>query len=335
VIQEDRSLLVPDVSADPRWHADLDSISGFQTRSILCVPLRVKGQVVGALEALNKRDGPFTEYDLRLLSSLADLAAQSIENARLYDQIQRDARRLEEAFNEVRKLDELKSAFIRSVTHELRTPMTLIVGYVELLLDGQMGSLQPEQYESLSLVAEKSAQLAQMVNDIISLQTVGAMGFDFEVMSLLPLALDVVDEARPKAEKARIRFELDLPSAGDLPSIRGDARRLRRAFEHLLDNAIKFSPNGGKVTVSIEHEGEMLFVRVRDEGVGLPQDQLERIFDRFYQVDGSATRRFGGTGLGLAQVKEVVEAHGGAVWVESDGPGQGSTFTVYLPIFQE
>jgi signal transduction histidine kinase len=334
VIQEDRSLFIPDVAADPRWHAGVDSVSGFQTRSILCVPLRVKGQVIGALEALNKRAGPFTEHDLRLFSSLADLAAQSIENARLYAQIRRSAKRLEAAYNEVQKLDELKSAFIRNVTHELRTPLALIEGYVELLLDGQMGSLQLDQRESLNLVAEKSAQLSHMVNDIISLQTVGAMGFDFKVISLLPLAQSAVDKARRRAEKARIRFELKMPPAKDLPVIQGDARRLSRIIDHLLDNAIKFSPNGGTVTLSLEHEGEMLFFRVKDEGIGLPEDQLELIFDRFYQVDGSATRRFGGTGLGLAQVKEVVEAHGGAVWVESDGPGQGSTFTVFFPIYR-
>jgi signal transduction histidine kinase len=298
------------------------------------VPLRVKGQVIGALEALNKRGGPFTEHDLRLLSSLADLAAQSIDNARLHAKSQQDATRLEKAFAEVQKLDELKSAFIRNVTHELRTPLALIEGYVELLLDGQMGPLQSEQRGSLSLVAEKSGQLSHMVNDIISLQTVGAMGFDFEVIPVVPLALDAVEKARPKADKARIRFELDISREKDL-FIEGDVRRLCRTFEHLLDNAIKFSPNGGTVTLSLKPESEMLFVRVQDEGIGLPEDQLELIFDRFYQVDGSATRRYGGTGLGLAQVKEVVEAHGGAVWVESGGPGLGSTFTVYLPIYQE
>jgi signal transduction histidine kinase len=116
--------------------------------------------------------------------------------------------------------------------------------------------------------------------------------------------------------------------------VRGDARRLRQVFDHLLDNAIKFSPNGGTICLSLGEEGDMVCVQVQDQGIGLPTDELERVFDRFYQVDGSATRRFGGTGLGLALVKEVVEAHGGAVWVESE-VGQGSTFTLFLPCCPE
>ena len=180
-------MLVPDVSADPRWHSGVDSISGYKTRSILCVPLLVQGQVIGALETLNKRDGPFTEDDQRLLASLADLAAQCIENARLHEQLQQSTQRLQEAYDEVQKLDELKSFFIRNVTHELRTPLALISGYLELILDGQMGALEPEQHRSLSIVAEKSAHLTHLVNDIISLQTIGAMGFDFEILALPPL----------------------------------------------------------------------------------------------------------------------------------------------------
>jgi signal transduction histidine kinase len=307
-------------------------MSGYQTRSILCVPLLAQGKVIGALEALNKCDGPFTEDDQRLLASLADLAAQSIQNARLHDELQRSAQRLQEAYDEVQKLDELKSYFIRNVTHEFRTPLALIAGYLELVLDGHMGTLQPEQQRSLAVASEKTAHLVHLVNDIISLRTIGAMGYGFEVLALPPLLLDAVYAVRPRAARAGISFDLEMVE--DLDSIHGDAVRLRRAFDHLLDNAIKFSPNGGTVRVSAKRESEMLFVRVEDEGIGLPADQLERIFDRFYQVDGSSTRRYSGTGLGLAQVKEVVTAHGGAVWAESDGPGQGSTFTALFPILE-
>ncbi|MGD2206202.1 MAG: ATP-binding protein [Anaerolineae bacterium] len=332
VVQEGRSLLVPDVAADPRWYAAVDETIGYDTRSILCVPLRVKGRIIGALEALNKYDGPFAEADRRLLSSLADLAAQSIENARLHDQLQQHTRRLEEAYEEVRQLDELKSEFIRNVSHELRTPLALVDGYVELLLDGHLGLLQPEQRQSLILVAEKSSELTRMVDDIISLQSIGAMGFDMESLHLAPLARSALDDARHKAARGDIELVLDLQDTESLPPVKGDAQRLSQVLYHLLDNAIKFSPNGGTVCLSLGREGDMVCVQVRDEGVGVPTDQLERVFERFYQVDGSSTRRYGGTGLGLALVKEVVEAHGGAVWVESEGvPGRGSVFSVFLP----
>jgi signal transduction histidine kinase len=332
VIEEGRAELVPDVTADQRWYSGVDQISGYETQSLICVPLRVKGQAVGALEVLNKRDGPFTEEDQRLLASLADLAAQAIENARLHEQIRNHVQNLQLAYDEVRKLDELKSAFIRNVSHELRTPLTLIEGYTEMLLDGQLGPVKSEQHQVLSVMAQKSAHLNRMVNDIISLQTIGAMGFDQEILSLEDLTRGTVEQARPKAQKAGIILDLALLSSKDLLMVRGDARRLGQVIAHLLDNAIKFSPNGGTISVKLERQGEMVLIRVCDEGIGLPTDELERVFDRFYQVDGSATRYYGGTGLGLALVKEVAEAHGGAVRAESDGvPGQGCIFTIFLP----
>jgi len=334
VIEEGRPELVPDVSADPRWYKGVDQVSGWQTRSILCVPLRVKGQVIGALEALNKRDGPFTEEDLRLLSSLADLAAQSIENARLHDQIQQHMERLQYAYDELQRLDELKSTFIRNVSHELRTPLALIEGYVELILEEQMGPLRPEQRQGLTTVMDKTTLLTSMVNDFISLQTIGAMYFDLEILRPETIVQEAVERIRPKAEKARIELEMCLPETGPLPSVRGDARRLGQVFHHLLDNAVKFSPNGGRVCVTLGQEGDMVLVSVQDEGIGVQTGELERIFDRFYQVDGSSTRRYGGTGTGLALAKEVVEAHGGAVFAESE-PGKGSRFSVFLPALDE
>ncbi len=332
VIKEGRSLLVPDVSADPRWYGGVDAKSGYQTHSILCVPLRVKGRIIGALEMVNKRGGAFTERDQHLLSSLADLAAQSIENARLYREVQEHAERLQVAYEEVQQLDELKSAFIRNVSHELRTPLALIGGYVDLLLDGQFGPLPAEQRRSLSIVAQKVQELIRLVDDIITLQTIGAMGFKLEVLSVVALIEMAVAGISQRAEQAGVSLALDVCPAEKLPPVWGDAARLRQVFDHLLDNAVKFSPSGGEVGIDLFCEGDMVCVQIEDNGIGVPTDQLERIFDRFYQVDAASTRRFGGTGLGLALVKEVVEAHGGAVWVESEGvPGQGSTFSVFLP----
>jgi len=333
-IAEGRAVLVSNVVSDPRWFGGVDQVSGYQTRSLMCVPLRVKGQVIGALEVLNKRDGPFTDDDLRLVSSLGDLAAQAIENARLHDEIRRHMQDLQAAYDEVHKLDELKSAFIRNVSHELRTPLALIDGYTELLLDEQMGALQPEQLNALKLVADKSSHLNRLVNDIISLQTIGAMGFDMELLNTSALAREAVEALRPKGDKAEIQLVLNVLSAEEQLQVQGDARRLDQVLSHLLDNAVKFSPNGGVVSLTLEREAEMVVIQVMDEGIGLSRDQLDRVFDRFYQVDGSATRHFGGAGLGLALVKEVVEAHGGAVWAESEGiAGKGCIFTLCLPAY--
>ena len=195
-----------------------------------------------------------------------------------------------------------------------------------------MGVLQPEQLKALTLVSDKAADLNRLVNDIISLQTIGTMGFDIELLSASALARDAVEALRPKGDKADIELVLNILGAEELLQIQGDARRLDQVLIHLLDNAVKFGPNGGVVSLTLEREAEMVVIQVMDEGIGLSRDQLDRVFDRFYQVDGSATRHFGGAGLGLALVKEVVEAHGGAVWAESEGvAGKGCAFTLCLP----
>ena len=183
-------------------------------------------------------------------------------------------------------------------------------------------------------MADKSSHLNRLVNDIISLQTVGAMGFDMELLNMSALARKAVEALRPKGDKAAIQLVLTIVSAEEQLQLEGDARRLDQVLSHLLDNAVKFSPNGGVVSLTLEREAEMVVIQVVDEGIGLSRDQLDRVFDRFYQVDGSATRHFGGAGLGLALVKEVVEAHGGAVWAESEGlAGKGCIFTLCLPAY--
>jgi signal transduction histidine kinase len=149
---------------------------------------------------------------------------------------------------------------------------------------------------------------------------------------LAEVATTVLESAEAAATKADIVLKAEIPET--LPPVWADRSYLEQVFDNILGNAIKFSPNGGKITVCIKEEGEYLRVAVSDTGIGIPSDQLERIFERFYQVDGSPTRRFGGTGLGLALVKKTIEAHGGEVWAESQ-EGQGSTFFFTLPILRD
>ncbi len=214
------------------------------------------------------------------------------------------------------------------MSHELRTPLTFIKGYVELLLEEDMGPLQESQRESLTIVADKTNALTRLVSDIIYLQQVEWESLQFSRQDMREMARLALQSCEVAAVTAGI--SLHLQAEAHLPLIPVDRDRINQVFDNLLGNAIKFSPRGGAITLEVQDAGEMILVSVTDTGVGIPADQLDKVFDRFYQVDGSATRRFGGAGLGLAIARRIVGAHGGRIWVES-AAGQGSVFRFTLP----
>ena len=191
-----------------------------------------------------------------------------------------------------------------------------------------MGPLTESQRESLSIVADKTNALTRLVSDIIFLQQIERESLELSKVQLRDLAHLALQSCEISATSSGISLRLEAPP--DLPKIAVDRDRINQVFDNLLGNAIKFSPHGGTITISITDNGNVLKVSVSDTGVGIPPDKLNRIFERFYQVDGSATRRFGGAGLGLAIAKRIVEAHGGHIWAESV-VGQGSSFIFTLP----
>ncbi len=322
VITERRSIYIPDTYLEPDF-----IFFDPQIRSLLVVPLIVRGQAVGTLSIDDTQPNAFDE-EARLLTIAAAQAAVAIENAELYESLQASYRELEHAFDELHHLDKMKSELIQNISHELRTPLTFIRGYVELLREGEMGELLAEQKAAVAIVADKTEALSRLVDDIISMLQVGREQFRAAPVSLASLGRAAVEAARPNAMEAGLILKHEIPD--ELPSILGDGQRLGQVFDNLLQNAIKFSNPGGVITVRMRDEGPFVRSEVEDEGIGIPSDQLGRIFDRFYQVDGTTTRRFGGTGLGLAIVKQIVETHGGEVGVESK-VDQGSLFYFTLP----
>ncbi len=300
-------------------------------RSLLTVPLSIQQRVIGTLTVDSDQPDTFGAADERLLTIAAAQAAIAIENARLYASLEQRARSLAEACAELRESDRLKDELVQNISHELRTPLTFVKGYIELLLAGDAGSLTDAQREQLSIVAEKTDAVTRLVSDIIFLQQADQMPGKRSLVSLAQPVQRALRECAAAAEKAGLTLVANLPD--DLPLVAGDEGRLLQVFDSLLGNAIKFSPDGGQIVVTIEDAGSMVRASVADQGVGIPEDERERIFDRFYQVDGSVRRRFGGTGLGLAIAKRIVEAHGGRIWVESE-PGEGSTFYFTLPKYQ-
>jgi len=222
----------------------------------------------------------------------------------------------------------MKSELVQNISHELRTPLTFIRGYVELLLDGDMGDLSDSQRAAVSIVDQKANALSKLVDDIISLQQVSPESLHFARLSLAEVGHVCVQAARASAKEAGITLKDEIPD--DLPPVLGDRHRLSQVFDNLLGNALKFSDAGDVVTVRMVEEDTAIRTEVEDTGIGIPEDKLHRIFDRFFQVDGTTTRRFGGTGLGLAITKQIVETHGGEVGVESE-LGKGSTFYFTIP----
>jgi signal transduction histidine kinase len=300
-------------------------------RSLLTVPLSMQQRVIGTLSVDSDQPHAFSEGDERLLTIAAAQAAVAIEKARLYANLEQRAKHLAQAYAELKEADRLKDEVVQNVSHELRTPLTFVKGYVQLLLEGNGGPLAEEQKDYLSIVSEKTDIITGLVSDIMFLQQADRMPGNKTPVSLTKLAWRALRGCAATAEKAELTLVENLPE--DIPPVTGSEGRLLQVFDNLLGNAIKFSPAGGTITVTVEDAGPMVRASVSDQGIGVPKDQQERIFERFYQVNGSARRRFSGAGLGLAIVKRIVETHGGEVWVESE-QGQGSTFHFTVPKYQ-
>lgn len=313
------------------WQAASSQGSFFASQSInaqlknaVAVPLIVKGEKVGLLGLSRKRDEtPFMSSRVELLSVLASQAAIAIQNARLFARIRR-------ANEELKELDRLKSEFVSTVSHELRSPLHSISGYVQLLLSGKVEGKET-QNECLEIVHRQTQHLSDMINDLLD---VSQMESAHPTLLKAPVQMHtltegVMVELKPVADTSQIT--LVNSTTPDLPTVIGDVERLRQVVRNLIHNAIKFTPPNGHVTTVASISNEWLQVSVQDDGIGIPSEAIPHLFERFYQVDGSSTRRVGGTGLGLYICKQIIAAHGGDIWVESE-LGKGSTFSFRLPL---
>jgi len=321
--------IVEHAECDPR-SVHIPGTPEEEEHTLICVPLVSKGQVIGVMSLARPSErGVFDQDDLDFLIGLSQQAAIAIENARLYAAEQQRSAELACALERQQELDRLKSEFIQNVSHELRTPLAIARGYAELLDSGGLGELQPDQCKPVSIIARRMRMLTKLMDDFTAILETEAQVSKREWVDLADLIHKILTDFQIVMEQAGLTLTAQV--ASDLPPVLGDPVHLRRVLDNLLGNACKFTPVGGRVSVRLVQDGGNLVLEVADTGIGIPQDQLDRIFERFYQVDGSMSRRYGGAGLGLALVKEIIEAHGGAVGVESE-VGQGSTFTVTLPI---
>lgn len=325
VMQQNRLVAVNDVERDPRHYAAIDEQTEFETRSILGVPMRSKDQVIGVLEAINKRALPWTEDDAHYLTILAAQAATAIEAAQLVSQLQR-------ANEELNQLDKMKSDFIAIASHELRTPLGVILGYASFLQETDDSEVRGHADK----VVNSALQLRRIIEDLTNLRYLeqGAAELSRAPVSLMALITEVLTEQRETIQARGHRVRL-VPLPEDM-AVSLDRVRMGMALTNLLNNAVRFTPHSGTITVEMQRHSEReVWVRVRDTGIGIPADKLDHIFTRFVQLEDHMTRHNGGLGIGLSIARALVEAHGGKLWAESAGHEQGSTFTMSIPILSE
>ncbi len=306
VVREGRPEIVNDVVGDKRFFAKSDESTGFQTRSMIVVPLKVKDKTIGALEAINRADNsPFTEEDVDLLTTLSAQAAIAITNARLFQQ----------------------SDLISEMVHELRTPLTSIVAYSELMLRRDIPPAQAHTF--IETIYQEGLKLSNMTNSFLELSRLqsGRIRMEMVNLNLTDLIREVKQLLQPQADERGLIFET-VVSAQPV-HVTGDRERLRQVLVNLMSNAIKYNRPNGLITIHVAPlDQEHVRVSVTDTGRGIPEKDLGRIFEKFYRVadsEGYAT----GTGLGLSIVKQIVEAHGSQIDVKSQVE-VGTTFSFIL-----
>jgi two-component system phosphate regulon sensor histidine kinase PhoR len=231
---------------------------------------------------------------------------------------------------ELRRLERIRRDFVANVSHEFKTPLTAIQGFAETLLGGALED-EVNNRRFVTIIRDHSQRLARLTDDLLTLSRIeaGKMEFEFQPIPIADLVAPCVETSRLQADAKQLSVEMDNPL--DLPPIRADLSRLRQVLQNLLDNAVQYTPPGGHIRVTAEVKDQRAIVTVADTGIGIPQSDQERIFERFYRVDAARSREAGGTGLGLAIAKHIVEAHGGRLWVEST-IGQGSLFHFSVPV---
>jgi signal transduction histidine kinase len=301
---------------------DLQKALGYQQDAMEKGNPLLLGQALIDLDLLARADidQAVTEQILQLRSAL------QASNRSLERRVEERTAELQKALERVSELSQLKSNFVANISHELRTPLTHIKGYVELLITESLGPISEEQRHALQISQQSTNKLEALIEDLImvSLASRGELSIqqeDVDISRLASLAVKTY-AAQGQARGVSLHAMLD----EDVPHVQGDSQKIAWALNQLVDNAIKFTPSNGRVVVGVKRDGEnLVIVSVTDTGIGIPAARIEDIFEPFHQLDSSATRRYGGTGLGLSLVRQIIEAHGSMLEVQSV-EGRGSTF---------
>lgn len=301
---------------------DLQKALAYQQSQSASGKQTLLGQALMDLNLISRDalDQVITEQIIQLRSAL------QASNRNLEQRVKERTAELNEALERLSELSQMKANFVANISHELRTPLTHVKGYLELLITESLGPISEEQRHGLQVSQRSAMKLESMIDDLImfSLATRGEMSMKLEKVDIRRLATLAVKAASSKAEERGV--QLTLAAVDEIPQVQADPEKISWVVGQLLDNAIKFTPSGGSVVVNIKEEGNNLVqISMIDTGIGIPPERLNEIFEPFHQLDASSTRHYGGTGLGLSLVRQIVEAHGSLLDVQSV-EGKGSVF---------
>jgi two-component system sensor histidine kinase/response regulator len=331
--KENFDLVLTDLKMPDKDGLQLVSEIAKSKPEILTVLMTGHGTIDSALEAMKRGASDYLTKPLNLEEMFVRLQ-KVLEEKQRFVRLKDFATQLEKANQELKRIDEMKSEFVSVASHELRTPLAAIKNAVQLILQGKTGEINENQKKFLSMADRNISRLTNILNDLLNLSRIESGKIEMKIEELDPRALIefILSSLKPQADGKSIQLKMEIEKK--LPSVYGDREKVEQILTNLVGNAIKFTPEGGEISVSAQPSlrgGNKLAISVRDVGIGISEDQQEKIFEKFHQVEGSLHRSVSGTGLGLAITKGLVETHHGEIWVESE-IGKGSTFTFTLPI---
>jgi len=307
---------------------------------IICPVLAQEGDQGFIFVGTQNSESSITKGDQEFISILANQIGQTLDNARLFEKtwrsqqeleikVEERTRQLTQALEEVKKISKRKSDFISSVSHEIRTPLTSIKGYAAILLASKLGALPEEIRSRLEKINRHSDELVHMVNDLLDISRIesGKVEIKKEALALVNITDKISDLFLEQLKAKNISFSVNIPN--DCQEILADRSQIERVFINLVGNALKFTPQNGKIDINAKRSNQTIQIDVIDTGFGIPENAQESIFEEFFRVDNTINQEVKGTGLGLALVKHIMEAHQGRIWVKSK-VGEGSTFSFTL-----
>ncbi|AEH61635.1 PAS/PAC sensor signal transduction histidine kinase [Methanosalsum zhilinae DSM 4017] len=303
------------------------------------VPVFDKDKIV-LVAGVGNKDTDYDQSDVRQLTLLMQGMWTLLKHKKAEDALKKYSNKLSqvnkelwEANKELKSLNQLKNEFISNVSHELKTPLVSIRGYSEIMNGENLGPLNDKQKRAVETILRNSERLRRHVDSLmyISMEQMGKIRYSFDSINIEGIIDDAITDILPQIRDTGKDLKLEKNVSEDLPEIQGDAQKLTDLLTNLLSNSVKFTPDGGRISINVKQEGDELHIVVEDTGIGIPKEVIPDIFDRFYQIDSSTKRKFGGTGVGLYICKSIVEGHSGKIWVESDR-GKGTSVHVKLPV---
>ena len=321
IFRTNQHIIINNAEQDPRHYSLVSEHIKINVKTLLGVPMPIKDRTVGVLEAINKRRGVFDEHDASLLAVTAAHAAIAINNARLL-------RTTQKALQKVKEADQLKRNFLALASHELRTPLGIILGYSTFLKEDAQGELSRHADQVLAAASQMRSILDEM-NNLAMLKS-DEMTLQPQKVAMEDILAYACEGIRDIAAARKQNLAYDFAEEAYIVDV--DIDKTALAFGNILGNAIRFSPEGTDITIGVSKEGNQVLSWVQDQGIGIPADKLQKIFEEFYQIEPPNTRHYGGLGIGLTIAKGLIEAQGGRIWAESEGAGKGSTFKVLLPM---